>query len=214
MNVVIFDVETTGLDPQTDVIIQFSACDLDGNELFNSYIRPTQKHFSGELLQHWIDAAKINNLHPFSREITSAPIFTDIEPAIQKLFDEADMLIAYNGQFDIKFLAASGIQFKEKTPYYDVMLAYAEYNGEWSNEKQSYKWKRLGECAAHFGYNFKAHDSMEDVRATAVCCKKLLAEGIQVDKNRQPLSCIKEVYPDPFTKEIDDDLEFGEDLER
>lgn len=199
---VVFDVETTGLSPEENAIIQFSACDINGNPLLNVYIRPSEAHFEGEKLQQWLGAAKINGIQPYSEEIANAPFLAEVQKKIQKLFDEADVLIAYNGQFDMKFLAASGIQFKEKTPYYDVMLAYAEYNGEWNDEKQSYKWKKLSECAAHFNFDFKAHDSAEDVKATAYSCRHLWEKHIQLTEKGKVQGTVNGACPDiPFKKQ-------------
>lgn len=198
---VVFDVETTGLSHEENAIIQFSACDLNGNPLLNVYLRPGVAHFEGEKLQQWLDAAKINGILPYSEEIANAPFFAEVQEKIQKLFDDADALIAYNGQFDMKFLAASGIRFKEKTPYYDVMLAYAEYNGEWNEEKKSYKWKKLGECAAHFNFDFKAHDSAEDVKATAYSCRHLWEKHIQLTEEGKVQGTVGDACPDiPFKK--------------
>lgn len=199
---VVFDVETTGLNPEENAIIQVSACDINGNPLLNTYIRPGKEFFEGEKLQQWIAAAKVNRIHPYGEEIAQAPFFAEVQKKIQKLFDEADLLIAYNGQFDMRFLSANGIRFKEKTPYYDVMLAFAEYNGEWNDEKQAYKWKKLGECAVSFDYEFNAHDSAEDVKATAYSCLRLWENNIQLTEKGKVQGTVSDACPDIHFKKV------------
>ena len=39
-----------------------------------------------------------------------------------------------------------------------------------------YKWQKLSTAASYYGYKFKAHDSLEDVRATLYVYKKLQAQ--------------------------------------
>ena len=43
----------------------------------------------------------------------------------------------------------------------------------------NYKWQKLSKAAAYYGYKFKAHDSLEDVRATLYVYNKMQ------DKNRK-----------------------------
>lgn len=38
------------------------------------------------------------------------------------------------------------------------------------------KWQKLSTAASYYGYKFKAHDSLEDVRATLYVYKKLQAQ--------------------------------------
>lgn len=52
---VIFDVETTGLDPENDEILQFSAINENGEVLMNTYIKPTHH-------TEWKDAESVNHI--------------------------------------------------------------------------------------------------------------------------------------------------------
>lgn len=52
------------------------------------------------------------------------------------------------------------------------MIMFAEIYGEWNERRGSYKWQSLTKCATYYGYEFKAHDSLEDVKATLYCYKK------------------------------------------
>lgn len=46
------------------------------------------------------------------------------------------------------------------------MREFAPIYGEYNSYYGDYKWQKLGTAAAYYGYEFKAHDSLEDVRAT------------------------------------------------
>ena len=59
------------------------------------------------------------------------------------------------------------------------MLAFAEEYGEWNEYFGNYKWQKLSKAAAYYGYKFKPHDSLEDVRATLYVYNKMQ------DKNRK-----------------------------
>lgn len=87
------------------------------------------------------------------------------ETGKQGIFAAADLLVAYNNQFDLNFLEEWGIQAIGKKQF-DVMLAFAREYGEWNDFFCDYKWQKLGTAAAYYGYHFRAHDSLEDVRAT------------------------------------------------
>lgn len=161
--IVVFDVETTGMHLFEDEILQFSACDGDGNTLMNTYIRPYLK-------KTWEEAEHIHGIS--SDMVADAPYIHEILPIIKGIFEGAEVFVAYNGGFDIRFLEEGGIDidFANKE-YHDVMLMFAPIFGEWNEYYGNYTWQKLSTCASYFGYEFKAHDSMEDVRATLHCWK-------------------------------------------
>ena len=161
--IVVFDVETTGLHPYEDEILQFSACDGDGNTLLNTYIRPYVK-------KSWNGAEQIHGIS--ADMVADAPYIHEILPKIKGIFESAKVLVAYNGHFDMSFLDESGcnIDLADKE-YHDVMLDFAPIYGEWNEYFGDYKWQKLSTCASYYGYEFKAHDSMEDVKATLYCWK-------------------------------------------
>ena len=153
---IIFDTETTGLNPGEDEIIQISIIDGLGNVLINELVHPYWK-------KSWSEAARVNGLTP--DRVANAPYPHELLPKVKGIFAAADLLVAYNNQFDLNFLEEWGIQAIGKKQF-DVMLAFAREYGEWNDFFCDYKWQKLGTAAAYYGYHFRAHDSLEDVRAT------------------------------------------------
>lgn len=172
--IVVFDTETTGFQAGEDEILQFSAIDGDGNVLLNTYVRPYVK-------QEWSAAAKVHGISP--KMVENAPVAHELIPTVRGIFESAKLLISYNGDFDIRFLTEWGIDLSEK-PHFDVMMEFAPIYGEWSDWHQDYKWQKLATCAAYYGYEFKAHDSLEDVRATLFGYRKM-AEAKQDEQEVQ-----------------------------
>ena len=159
----IFDTETTGLDPMRDEILQLSIIDENENVLFNDYLKPLHK-------AKWPDAERVN--HISYEMVKGKPTFQQRLDEIQSIFSRADELIAYNGNFDIRFLRKHGIIFPD-VPVYDVMLQFAPVYGEWSYVFKSWKWQKLTTAAKYYGYSYSAHDSLEDVKATLFVYNKL-----------------------------------------
>lgn len=94
---------------------------------------------------------------------------------IQKIFNGADLLVTYNGTgFDDFFLRAIGVQIPDVKKC-DVMLKYAEIIGEWDHNHDRWKRHKLINCAENYGYEFDAHDALEDARATLYCFRKMTA---------------------------------------
>ena len=161
---VVFDVETTGLDCKNDEILQFSAINEKGEILLNTYIKPKHK-------TSWENAESINGISP--EMVKNCKTIDELWEDIQKIFLSATELIAYNGSFDISFLENANIYFRENVYLSDVMLDFTEIYGEWNEYYGNYKWQKLTTCASYYGYEFKAHDSLEDVRATLYCYNKI-----------------------------------------
>lgn len=161
----VFDTETTGLNPMEDEILQLSIIDENENVLFNDYIRPSHK-------TTWPDAERIN--HISYEMVKDKMTFQQRSKEIQSIFSRADALIAYNGNFDIRFLRKHGIIFPD-VPVYDVMLEFAPVYGEWNDTFENWKWQKLVTAAKYYGYDYSryAHDSLEDVKATLFVYNRL-----------------------------------------
>ncbi len=160
---VVFDTETTGLSEAYDEILQISIIDGEGNELINSYVKP-----------YWNDSwEEAQAIHGITEEmVKNAPYIHELIPRLKGIFDSAELIIAYNNSFDIGFIKRTGIDLSEKHQY-DVMKEFAPYFGEWSNEYSTFKWQKLVNAARYFDYEFKAHDALEDIRATLHCYNEL-----------------------------------------
>lgn len=88
------------------------------------------------------------------------------------ILSKADKVIAYNAAFEDSYLKAYGIEV-DPEKWIDPMIMFAEIYGEWNERRGSYKWQSLTKCATYYGYEFKAHDSLEDVKATLYAYKKM-----------------------------------------
>lgn len=88
---------------------------------------------------------------------------------------KAGLIIGYNHKgFDLPFMAAKGINTAVKAEVFDVMLEFAPIYGDYNEHYNNYKWQPLTRCAEYYGYTgYKAHDALEDVRATLYCFYKM-----------------------------------------
>lgn len=179
---IVFDTETTGLNPERDEIIQLSIIDGTGKVLFDEYIKPSRR-------KKWPEAQKVSGISP--EMVKSCKTFRFFRKTIQDIFDSHKTIIAYNIGFDADFLRASGVDvFRKVSPgnkalfdglpeesetkdWRDVMIDFAEVYGEWSDYKNSYKWQKLSTAAAYYNFKFSAHNSLEDVKATLFVAQKL-----------------------------------------
>lgn len=158
------DTETTGLSPGYAEVLQISLIDYHGNVLMNEYIKPKRA-------TSWPDAEAVNGISPDM--VKDCQTIDHFLPEMQKLFDRAHLIGGYNTWFDLRFLMAAGLRPHDQTVV-DVMKEFAKIYGEWNDHFEDYKWQKLSVCADYYGYQFHAHNSLEDIKATLFCYKKMM----------------------------------------
>ena len=163
MNIVVFDIETTGLDKSKDFIIQFAGIKLDTNTNKiiaekNFYIKPAgQYNISlSAYYKHGISA----------KFLEDKPYFKDVANEIVEFFKDSAIL-TYNGMsFDIPFLKNElmrvGIDYDfMKHQCYDAFLEEKRRNGNTLGDTyKRYRGKTMEEAG------LTAHDALSDVKAT------------------------------------------------
>lgn len=151
------DVETTGLDPEKDEILQLAMVDGNGDHLLCTYVRPDHR-------RRWPKAREVNGIT--WAMVKDAPTIDDLADKIGEALSKAELIIGYNISFDQRMLEAAGVSFRAKL-IYDVMEDYAQVWGRWSDRKGDYLWAKLSEAARRFGITLDAHDAANDAIATA-----------------------------------------------
>lgn len=163
---VVIDFETTGLSPYCDEILSVSIIDENGKVLLDKLCKPA-------VVRSWEAAQAIHGISP--DDVKDCPHFAELVPEVKDILFSADSIIAYNADFEIGFLVANGIDVIDAGLWFeDPMLMFAPIYGEWNSFRNDYKWQKLSVCADYYGYKFKAHNSLEDVKATLYCYKKMM----------------------------------------
>lgn len=171
-DVVVIDFETTGIknpleSEEYDEILSVSIIDQDGEVLLNTLCKPKRR-------KTWVSAQEIHGISPSM--VKNQPTFEEIFPKVKEILYKAKVVIAYNIAFEMKFLWGFDLEFGKPGGTQlirnvvwgpDPMLMFSAYKG-------IEKWQKLSTAAKYFKYNFSAHDSLEDVKATLHCYKKLL----------------------------------------
>lgn len=168
-NIVCFDVETTGLNPVDDYIIQLAMVKIDENfneiDSRNWYIKPCRKYTIS-------DGAK--ETHGITEEFIEANgvYLKDIAEDIILFIQGCDYL-TYNGNsFDVKFLykdlSLVGYDFPlNDKVFYDAYLLYKKYHpSTLAAVYKQYVGKELE----------NSHDAFSDVKATIDVFKGIAAE--------------------------------------
>ena len=187
MRILVFDTETSGLDPQWNVILQLSYQIVDPD--LWATIKTVNHYFA------WPDnkarvsegAIRVNGL---TEEVLSSKQLSNRKAALEEFVtdkDSCDLLVAHNLEFDKKFIIAScreeGVKFANSgwSHSYDTMKRttnYCQIHKDWGN---GYKWPKLTELADCLGINYSnisLHDSSGDVELTKRCFEQIIAEGL------------------------------------
>ena len=157
--VVCLDVETTGLDPRTDEVLQIAFVRGDGEVLLSRFVRP--EHHSS-----WPLAQRTHGISPSMVE--GCPSLALLKPEIEEFFEDTDLIVGYNVAFDLSFLQTVDISSRNALVF-DVMQEFAPVAGRWDVDSQRYAWVSLAYCAGYYGVPLHAHDALGDARATLAC---------------------------------------------
>lgn len=159
--IICLDSETTGLDTSRDEFLQFSIIDGNGKILFNEFLKPLHR-------RSWGDAERVHGITPAMVK-SKLPIIEYL-PEIRKIIDDSSLIIGYNLiGFDLLLLRRAGITPINKYGV-DVMRNFSPVYGDWNPRYKNYTYKSLEVCTSYYRYpSFKAHDSLEDSKATLHC---------------------------------------------
>lgn len=118
MNLIVIDLETTGVDIHKDEVLQVSIIDGQKNVLLNEYCKP-------DTITDWPEAEVI---HGITKEmVQDKPSFHAYVEKVQEWLSSADIILSYNGiEFDLPLLQRYGISYDRKKCFdlYTEVLSY------------------------------------------------------------------------------------------
>lgn len=187
MRILVFDTETSGLNPQWNVILQLSY------QIVDSYSWTTQKtvnhYFSWPENKDRVTQEAIN-VNGLTEDVLSGKQISNRKTALEEFVadkDSCNLLVAHNLEFDKNFIIAScreeGVKFTSSgwPKSYDTMKRttnYCQIPKDWGS---GYKWPKLTELADCLGIDYSKislHDSSGDVELTKLCFERIVAEGL------------------------------------
>ena len=161
-NVVIFDVETTGLDTTTDEIIQIAAIKLNKyfevKDKFVCYVKPTQS------VGRSVNVHKITDEQLANEGRDPRQVFADFEK-----FSEGALLVGHNVNYDLNILTSQMKRLLMSpikcSNYYDTLDIFRRFYPNLKNHKLEF----LSEfCEVK---HKSSHDAYDDICATAEILK-------------------------------------------
>lgn len=173
-NYVVLDTETTGLAYGSE-IVEIAVVGSDGNVLINTRVKPI-KGIPEE-------AANVHGIR--GRDVSGSPLWADVRDDVRIALFDKDVII-YNAPYDIKMLRSSdgviGLKDSWDGRYYCLMLAYAEYRGEWNASRLSYRWHKLTAAMYQQGLPMNdAHSALGDCQMALRLLRKM--SDVLADKN-------------------------------
>lgn len=155
---VVVDLETTGLTDKSEAL-EICIVRPDGKILFDSLVMP-----QGRITK------EASEIHGLTRTgLKGSPTWPEIHDKVCNALSGRRVL-SYNADFDSRLLRQTIERYGLSIPkihWECVMLAFAEYNGEWNDYRQSYRWIKLDRAVRSVGLPFKAlHRASNDALAT------------------------------------------------
>ena len=165
----VVDFETTGINPETDRVIQVAAIVINGVgeivESFDTVVRPESPAQYTHGAEH---------VHGISEEQVAQGM--PLREALEKVWtiSEGNVFTAHNAKFDINFLHAESqrVGLENKIDTYVDTLALARKTDQERTRKHS-----LHALCEHYGINHEnAHEAKSDATATAELLIHLMRE--------------------------------------
>ena len=187
MRILIFDTETSGLNPQWNVILQLSYQIVDSDSWT---VQKTVNHYFSwpeNKARVSSDAIKVNGL---TEEVLKDKQLSERRAAFEEFVadkDSCDLLVAHNLEFDKKFIIAScreeGVKYASSgwMQSYDTMKRMTNYCHIPKSYGSGYKWPKLTELADCLSIDYShmvLHDSSADVELTKLCFKQIVSLGL------------------------------------
>lgn len=183
-SVVVFDTETTGLFGDVR-LVEVAVVDLEtGKILLDTKVQPATKEEQRDGGFHIPESAtQIHNIR--DSDVVDAPDFAQIRGMLSRVFQKVSFVVGYNVSYDLGVLLNHNLRYFGKSypypmlvpPAIDVMGAYAQRYGEWSEYHGSYTWVKLAEAARACGYDLvDAHGALADTLATRAIALYLLRQ--------------------------------------
>lgn len=169
-SIVVVDLETTGLDRNTDFIIEVGAVKIEKGEINESYYSLANNPQMQSLPE------EIEGLTGISYEqLKTAPFVGEVLKGLFE-FSRSCIIVAHNLPFDFAFLRNwgfwCGVPFDEfKDNAIDTVALAKQILG---NKVENYK---LSTLAKHFNIEFNHHRALDDAEATA----KILIELSKIE---------------------------------
>lgn len=184
MPFIVLDLETTGLNAQSDSIIEVALLRIDeaGNPLesWSSLVNP------GFVIHE--DITFLTSITP--EDLADAPKFGDIRSRIVEFIGK-DPIMGHNVGFDISFLASNGIRFETEKIVDTFKIAEFLYHGS--------KSLNLSSITEELGYvHENAHRAFSDVQATAFLWSKIVEKVKKFSPLEQDIlhSVVQKTYGD------------------
>lgn len=179
---VFLDLETTGLHPQADEILEIGILADTGAILLDTLVRPV-RHTA------WPEAQAIHGIA--LADVSGAPILADLHQQIAAAVSGAQVVI-YNAPFDAGFL---GSALDGAAEVRCAMREFAEAFGEWNIQRDRWRWLKLDVAAAHVGFAWPgtAHRAIHDCAATRAVWHWLR------DPRRAGVGKVLHGLPEPFS---------------
>ncbi len=160
--IIAFDLETTGLDPKNDAIIEIAMIKFDETGILERYTTLINPGFS-------LPAESVNITGITDEDLKDAPFFSDIRPKILEFLAEGTPLLGHNVDFDISFFREYGIDVGSRPLLDTFRIAEILFFDA--------KSLNLGSLLESFGKSFDgAHRALADTEATIILFEHCIEE--------------------------------------
>lgn len=178
----VLDLETTGLDPKRDRIIEIGAVRIrDGRvaDEFRSFVNPARK------LEERI--VELTGIH--DEDLADAPFIEDVLDELL-LFLGDDILVGHSVRFDFSFVKRAAVNARRQFEKHaiDTLTISRKYLSELPS-------RALGALCEHYEIHYRSHRALDDAIATHELLQHLIHDFYREDteKDFEPVELIYQV---------------------
>ncbi len=166
-SILFFDLEMTGGNCALDEILQLTLVDMFKGVIFNEYIRPKK-------CKSWKETEKIHHITP--EMVQHCPTLKDFQHEIKKALTNADVMVGYGIENDLRFMKKNKLFAGKRTIIYDLQRSFSRLCSSNSDMPSLQSCAHYCACPS-FG---TLHNSLTDACMTIYCFSVLY--GLEVPK--------------------------------